>query len=160
MQLTQDILNNIFTYKDGELYWKTKINRQTKVGTRAGSISGSGYWQTWVYNKKYLNHRLIFMMFNNSVPDCLDHIDRNPLNNKIENLRSATRTENQYNKKTPKHSISGIKGVYKYKDSWRARLIADKKRINLGYFKTVEEATMAVQKARQELHQEFFNHGI
>ena len=100
MELTQDILNNIFTYKDGELYWKTKINRQTKVGTRAGSISGSGYWQTWVYNKKYLNHRLIFMMFNNSVPDCLDHIDRNPLNNKIENLRSATRTENQYNKKT------------------------------------------------------------
>lgn len=160
MELTQEILHTLFDYKDGVLYWKTKINKNIKVGKAAGSKNSAGYFHTWVYDKKYLNHRLIFMMFNNYLPACLDHIDGNPLNNKIDNLRPATFSQNQYNKKTPKHNKSGFKGVYKYKDTWRARLTVDKKLIHIGYFNTLEEAASAVKKARQHLHQEFFNHGI
>lgn len=76
----------------------------------------------------------------------VDHIDRNKLNNQKDNLRIATNSINQFNKGKQKNNTSGTPGVFwdRSKKIWRARIQIDGKRIELGRFKTVDEAAAAV----------------
>lgn len=152
MQLpSQEHLNELFEYKDGELY------RRKPCGT----VDGSGYMQTGIKGKYYKNHRIIFMMHYGYVPDYIDHIDGNPLNNRIENLRPATSSQNQYNTSIRSKNRSGVKGVSFDPSSkkWKARIGFDNKDILLGKFNTVEEAAKVVNDAREKYHKEFANFG-
>lgn len=87
-----------------------------------------------------------------------DHIDRNTFNNRRYNLRPATMSENATNRSLQKNNTSGVKGVYWHKgmQKWRAQINVNKKRINIGYFNTIEEATIARLAKAKELHGEFF----
>ena len=160
-KLTQDLLKELFEYRDGVLYWKVAKANKIKVGDAAGSLNKtSGYFFTMINRKKYSNHRLIFLMHHGYLPQCLDHIDGNKINNRIENLRPATISENGRNSKTPKNNTSGIKGVswYARYKKWQAQLMINREVKYLGYFKTIEQAEEAVKKAREELHGEFARH--
>lgn len=159
-ELTQDLLNELFEYRDGVLYWKIAKAKKIKVGDVAGNLHKTGYLTTMVNSKRYLNHRLIFLMHHGYLPQCLDHIDGNKINNRIENLRPATIGENSRNSKIPKNNTSGFKGVswHSRDKKWQAQLMINKKSKHLGIFKTIEEATEAVKKAREELHGEFARH--
>ena len=159
-ELTQDLLNELFEYRDGVLYWKVSKSNNIKVGDAAGSLNATGYFYTKINNKRYLNHRIIFLMHHGYLPQFLDHIDGNSVNNSIENLRPATPFENNRNARTRKDNTSGFKGVSWYAPSkkWKARLMINKKEKYLGLFKTLEEAVEAVKKARKELHGEFARH--
>ena len=112
-------------------------------------------------NKKCKIHRLVAEAFLNN-PDnkpLIDHIDNNPLNNNINNLRFCSHQENSFNTKLSKNNSSGYKGVsfdIKYKQ-WKSYIIFNGKQIHLGNFNTKEEAIKARVKKAKELFGEYMN---
>jgi hypothetical protein len=155
--LTKEILNFLFDYKDGELYWKFSLSSKSPKGNIAGSIKHDGYRRIGLDKKVYLAHRLIYMMFYGYMPEIVDHIDGNKLNNKIDNLRGATKSQNCQNQKIPIGNTSGYKNVRwsKTKQRWCVNLRALNKDIHIGYFKDIELADLVAQEARDKYHKEF-----
>jgi hypothetical protein len=153
----QKRLHELFDYKDGELIWKIRTSNRIEVGDVAGTTRKNGYKIIRVDGRGYLAHRLIFEYMHGYLPPILDHIDGNPSNNRIENLRSATVAQNQYNRKLNKNSSSGLKGVcfYKTTQKWMAYIRIDRKFINLGYYTDKLEAARVANEARRERHGEF-----
>ena len=102
--IDKEILHKYFTYNEGILYWKiSKWRSIKKAGDKAGRVVKNGYLQTCFDGKRLLNHQIIFMMFHGYIPKEIDHIDRNVVNNKIENLKETTRSENLKNRRTWKN---------------------------------------------------------
>ena len=87
----------------------------------------------------------------------IDHIDGDGLNNRRDNLRVATKSQNQCNRRPLPTSTTGLKGVSPYKrcGTWHARISAGGKRICLGYYKTPVEAHAAYVAASKRLHGPF-----
>lgn len=159
-QLTQSYLHECFTYGGtGHLYWKIKKGIY-KPGDRAGSV-GDIYSKIKLDQKTYKVHRLVFLFFHGYLPVEVDHIDGNKDNNRIDNLRAATREQQGYNTKTPVTNKSGVKGVSwnASHNKWEARLKCNNKKLFLGYFKELDEAREVIRKARELYHGEFANHG-
>lgn len=128
------------------------------LGAEAGCVNPStGYVYVGIHKKRYAAHRLIFLFHNNFLPKFIDHIDGNILNNCIENLREATKQQNNANSKIRHDNTSGYKGVSwcKRKQRWRAYIQSNKSNMSLGTFATAEEAARAVSNARSLLHKEF-----
>lgn len=96
--LTQDLLKELFSYRDGDLYWK-KSRSGIKIGCSAGTIDDRGYRVIKINGKSYKGHRLMFLYHHGYLPEFLDHVDGDPLNNDIDNLREATKQENGRNRK-------------------------------------------------------------
>jgi hypothetical protein len=97
-------------------------------------------------------------MYNGEIPNGMqiDHIDRNPLNNNVENLRLATQAQNQINSTKPKNNTTGFKGVLATPSGkFQARLGYKGKKLYLGLFDTAEEAYECVVGVTKELHGEF-----
>ena len=86
-----------------------------------------------------------------------DHINRNRLDNRRENLRACTESENQHNTEKPKHNTSGYKGVYWRKDQnkWIAKIKFQKKEIHIGCFGDFVSAVIAYNRVALRLHGEF-----
>jgi hypothetical protein len=112
------------------------------------------YPQTKINGKNVYIHHLV--MNNNSL---IDHIDRNPLNNKKSNLRFATKSTNAMNVKIRKDNTSGIKGVSwnKKKERWEVYINKNKNRIKLGYFKELKLAALERANAELKFFGEFAN---
>ncbi len=128
--ITQAEVKRLFNYRDGVLYWKVKPVNNVFIGTPTGSINYRGYLQTRINNKIYLNHILIFLYHHGYMPEnMVDHIDRNKLNNRIENLREVSNQCNMRNAKQPKNNTSGVKGVYwnRRDGKWVARININQK---------------------------------
>jgi hypothetical protein len=157
---TQEYLRQIFDYKDGNLYFKKKIGSRGYIGKKVGSLTSKGYLYTTINKKGYLIHRLIFMMFYGYIPNQIDHIDGNSLNNFIENLRPATREENCQNAKLSIANTSGTKGVYwqKSTNKWAISISLNKKRLYFGCFDDLELAELVAQEARDKYHGKFARH--
>ncbi len=122
------------------------------------SIDTKGYYIVQLSSDgKRLNqrvHRLVASAFipNPEDKECVDHIDNNPSNNHVSNLRFATPTENSRNTSIGKHNKSGVKGVYldSRSNTWRASITIDGISINIGSYKSIDEAKEArVKKANQ-----------
>jgi len=140
--MTKDMLESLFTYCDGCLYWKGKPNKKLPAGTRAGSPDKDGYILIAIDGKKHKAHRLIYIMHHGVEPDTIDHIDRDRANNRIENLRSVSLQENAQNRGMYATNKSGIKHVrwYKQTNRWAVQI----KKVHLGYFKTMDAAVSAL----------------
>ena len=100
-------------------------------------------------------HRLVAGAFiqNPEKKKCVDHINNDVKNNKVENLRWATNSQNSQNAKISKDNTSGTKGVSFRKDikKWRARITINGKVINLGSFMKKEDAVnIRIQRAKDE----------
>lgn len=82
----------------------------------------------------------------------VDHVDRNPLNNTVKNLRMASSTENTINKSLSKKNKSGFKGVCWRKDKkmWHAQMSVKHRTQHLGYFEKKEDAARAYNRALQK----------
>jgi HNH endonuclease len=85
------------------------------VGAVAGSDSGNGYYKIQVFGQKCYAHRLAWLFTYGRWPaDYLDHIDCDPGNNRIANLREASQSENQQNRHTAyRRNNSGLLGVHR-----------------------------------------------
>lgn len=161
MSITQELVKELFDYKDGQLYWKKSVSKRCKAGEVAGHIGQRGYWRVGINYKRYTTHRIVFLMFHGYLPECIDHIDGNSLNNKIENLREASTSENLRNSKISVRNTSGVKGVSwdKKKKSWSVLIMVNYKQIRIGRFKDLKLAKLAAQEARNKYHKDFANHG-
>ena len=105
-------------------------------------------------NRVTLKHiRLSKLVLQNNNPNLvIDHINRNPLDNRRENLRLITRSSNQQNRNKPKNNTSGYKGVWKQGSKWVAQIRANRKKYTKGLFNTPEEAAMAYNEMAIKLH--------
>lgn len=161
--ITQARVQELFNYdpETGLLIRKNSCGNQSKKGSIAGGIYGNGYRYISINKKRFKNHRLVFLLHNGYLPPIVDHIDNNPLNDRIENLRECTSQQNGFNAKTGKNNTSGIKGVTWSKDRrlWVAQIMVDRKTIQLGRFWDKEVAGQVVRIKRIELHGEFANNG-
>ena len=136
----------------GVLERKLKSGRWKVCGHKP--IHSTGYGRVGINGKLYLAHRLIWLLTYRTWPKFIDHIDRNLMNNRIDNLRSATRQENNHNRGMNKNSSSGYPGVsfFKRDNKWMAYIRVNSKQIFLGYFDTPEEAFTAYMLAKIEHH--------
>ena len=136
--------------------WNAKF-----AGTSAGRIDRHGrlyirYTDPVIGPRSYQAHRLIWMHYYGVVPAYqIDHIDGNPLNNRITNLREATHAQNQQNRGPHKGSESGFKGVARHRAKWSARIYCDGKYYCLGSYETPEAASAVYEAKARELHGEF-----
>ncbi|MCK5609397.1 HNH endonuclease [Candidatus Pacearchaeota archaeon] len=161
--ITQDLVKDLFNYNPETGILTRKINKgSAKAGDIAGSINSKGYLLTRINGKKYLNHRIIFLFVYGYLPEFMDHVDNNRLNNKIENLRECTWNENQHNALLRKDNKSGIKCVtwHKATKKWMAAIRINKQSKHLGVFSDIKEAKKSVDDARIKYHGEFANNGI
>lgn len=145
----------------GIFTWKVK-RRSVNAGAVAGSLRPDGRWKIEVDRREYKAHRLAWLYVNGEWPPLdLDHEDNDPSNNRIANLRPATGSQNQGNKRKPRSNTSGYKGVswfkYKHKDGgkWHAQIMKAGKRVHLGFFDDPEQAHAAYVEAAQRLQGEF-----
>lgn len=85
----------------------------------------------------------------------VDHINGNGLDNRRENLRLVTKSQNMMNRGTQKNSTSGFKGVNKHQGKWRAYILENRRQRHLGMFNTKEEAALAYNEAAKVIHGEY-----
>ena len=154
--ITQQSLKEWFDYDGKTLSWKDKT-RETKICKNA-----SGYAMIRYAGNARLVHRLVFLMVHGYEPKQIDHIDGNPANFSISNLRDCTQTENMMNKTVQTNSKSGLKGVFWHKacKSWRVCVAKNGKQYKPVGFKTAEDAYEFACLLREMLHGQFANHGI
>lgn len=156
-----DLMRKMFRYDNGHLYSKT-YNRKNPIG----SFNISGYMYTRVKRKNYYIHRIIYAIVHGIDPidSHIDHINGNPSDNRVENLRLATNSENMKNqKKAMRHNKLGVLGVHISKHSYErgsinfyeAQIAVNGKNKYLGMYPTVEKASEAYQVARKQLFGEF-----
>ena len=111
-------------------------------------------------SKTFRVHRLVGKAFleNPDNKKMIDHIDNNPSNNNIKNLRWATPKDNQYNQGKPINNTSGFKGVtfHKQHNKYQALISINAKNKYLGLFETAEEASKVYEKKAKEIHGKFY----
>lgn len=153
-----DLFHEYFDYKDGHLYWKKKSARWTVIGSPVATYEmPNGYLRVGLKGKRYYLHRVIYTMFHGEMPTNVDHIDGNRSNNSKENLRAATKQNNNMNRMKSSGTSSKYKGVHWRKDRerWTAQIKVDGKCIRLGCFDSEEDAALAYNRKAVELFKEF-----
>lgn len=139
----------------GLFTWLIKQGPRSPVGRIAGHLNEEGYIRIRVAKQNFLAHRLAWFYVHKKWPErMLDHRNEDKTDNRIANLREASKSQNLQNKSAPnKGNKSGIRGVTATKfGTWLARISVDKKEICLGTFKTIEEAQAAYLAAKKRLH--------
>jgi hypothetical protein len=168
MAVTQQQLKALFEYRaDGNLVRKVavrgpvgQVGRVVGYQTKDSSRPDKVYMATKIEGQYYAIHKLIWIWHYGVVPDQIDHINRNSVDNQIENLRLASTCENMSNRKVFSNNTSGCKGVSWHKriSRWFAYVDVRKKRKCLGYFDDLELAELVSTEARDLYHGKYANH--
>jgi len=158
--ITQNRLKELLSYDldTGLFTW-----RISKLKVKKGVIAGtnfSGYTRIKVDRKSYLAHRLAWLYVHGYFPEFIDHINHERNDNRLINLREATRTDNARNVSKHKTNTSGVMGVSWRKDisKWAAFIRIDNKIKHLGCFINIDDAVSARQDAEYRLGYHV-NHG-
>lgn len=166
--MEQNIIDYAIEFLDynkdtGVFLWKKKpkmVNRPTKCnpGMEAGSLHRSGY-KTMTINKKHIQlHRLAWVLCNGRIQtEMIDHINGVRHDNRLANLRLATRSQNLHNSNPKKCSTTKIKNVQWDSDSgkWRVRVRVNGTRHHVGRFDDINEAAKAAADFMLQHHGEF-----
>jgi hypothetical protein len=136
-------------------WWNTRF-----ANTQAGSFDPHQYILIRINGVDYRAHRIAWMMTYGSEPEFIDHINGNPSDNRITNLRSVSFEDNTKNARRRADNRSGATGVSYFapKNTWRARINYQNKTILLGYYRSKEEA-IAARKAAETVYLYHANHG-
>ena len=155
-EITLKELRKMFIYnpETGDLIYrdpprKKKIYFPNADG-KAGYANSKGYKHVSIRGKVYSVHRLIWYIYYGKKPNKdIDHINRDPSDNRIINLRLVTKQQNCLNRSVSKNSVSGVIGVSwnKQRNKWQAGITINKKHILLGIFLNFEDAVKARKSA-------------
>lgn len=134
----------------------TWIGPPGKIGTTAGCRGKRGYLHIGFENKKLLGHRVAFAFIHGRWPyGQVDHRDVDPSNDKGQNLREATGSQNALNRPRVAN-LTGFRGVRKFQGGqFGARAVINGKMTHLGTFNTAEDAARAYDEAARAYHGEF-----
>jgi len=158
--MTHEELKTWLNYdiKTGCFTWKKKPSRRVCIGDIAGTLDTDGYRKIKVMGKVIRSHRLAWFYVPGFFPEQeLDHINRIRSDNRIENLRLASRSENAKNKEKSKANTSGFKGVSQQKKTgkWVAHIKINGKNKHIGTFESPKRASIAYLIASHFHHKEF-----
>jgi len=148
------LLNESFDLnaETGVITWKAG----NRAGFRAGYKDGQGYRSIKIDGHLIGEHRIVFAMIHNRWPDGeVDHVNCVRDDNRPENLREATHSQNHMNKRKPANNKLGAKGVARNGSGYRAQIRVNGKQVALGTYRTIEEAAEAYARAANENFGEF-----
>ena len=154
-----DRLNELLTYDPytGELRWKVD-RAQKKAGDIAGTKRPDGRRSVQIDGKLLLGYRIAWAMhYNEQPPKYIDHINTNPGDDRIINLRAATQSENMRNRRVKSGTSSGTKGVSydKERGKWKAQIKLPNGAYKQERYDTKEQAERAYRRAVEEHHGDF-----
>lgn len=159
-----DFLQTILKYnaETGDLIWIKTVGPKAKAGSTAGTTMTTKHsrkkpysWkQVGIKGKAYQAHRIAWYLYHGFDPQdaFVDHVNQDPLDNRIVNLRLVNHNENNWNaSKCLSNNTSGFRGVYKHKQSgkWAACMSINGKTKHLGVFDLPQEASKAYEDAYQ-----------
>lgn len=157
--LTRENLRNVLRYDEGTgAFTWLKSGKGRRLDLAAGSVDRQGYVVIHIDYQRYRAHRLAWFYMTGEWPEQeIDHRDLNKENNRWENLRPATHSQNAANRPAHADNFSGIKGVSWSKPNrkWQARIVRDGNRTNLGYYENIEAAADAYRLAAAKTFGEF-----
>lgn len=129
-----------------------------KNGAPAGARHAMGYLYLSLSGERKLGHRVAWLLTHGEWPEAMiDHVNGDPSDNRLCNLRAATSRENQRNKRCYKNNTSGIKGVSwdRSAGKWIARLKVPERYLHLGYFSEKGAAAAAYAEAANKHYGDF-----
>lgn len=159
--ITYERAAELFSYdpQTGSLVWIKPTSNRIKVGDSVGCKKTiSGHIVTQVDGVRCAAHQIAWLLTFGVWPiSIVDHINGNPSDNRIANLRLATFRQNLCNSKRPKHNKSGVKGVYwdASRQRWHAQIQVYGRSKSLGRFVNIDEAADAYRKAATQEFGEF-----
>jgi hypothetical protein len=163
--MNQEYLKQVLYYNQitGSFTWLSHPSFSCKNSTRADLSRPDGYRLVSINYENYYAHRLAFLYMTGEIPPIVDHIDRNPDNNRWVNLRACSSSENHCNSAIPRHNSSGLKNISdnSKKSStrpWRVTMQFGDTNIDKT-FATLEEATEYAEAIRVKLHKDFAFNG-
>jgi hypothetical protein len=157
--ITQEKLKSVLNLTEGGFVWMVSGSGR-HIGKAAGNLRKSGYKTVCIEGRHYPEHHLVWLWHNGELPKEIDHINGNPSDNRIENLRLATRCQNMWNQEARKNNTSGYKNVtwHKAAGKWAAQIRYMGKRKHLGVFSDPADAYDFVTLAAEMLHGQFAGH--
>ena len=139
----------------GAFYWRSGVKFR-KIGGRAGAVGANGHRRIAISGRPYFAHRLAWFYVHAEWPaGALDHINRDPDDNRIGNLRVADTAQNAWNASRSRVSKSGHRGVIKNLHKWIARIKQRGVVVSLGSFATKDQACAAFDEAAMRLRSGF-----
>ena len=161
--ITVEELRTLLSYEPttGIFVWRTKRPGR-QCGDEAGTPDSWGYIQIRLRGRRYAAHRLAWLYVHGEWPPSeIDHANGNPGDNRLVNLRPATKAQNNFNKRAPVTNKSGVKGVrwHTRHKKWVAEIRVNGKKKHLGCFDSLEKAAAAYRDEAIAHHGEFANTG-
>lgn len=138
----------------GTFTWKAPPSPRCKVGSPAGNLSHTGYRRVMIDGIRYQEHRVVWLVEHGTFPlHDLDHVNRIRHDNRIQNLRIATRKQNNENSSLRKDNCSGLRGVSwnQARQKWVAQIGHQHQRIHLGFFDDKDAAHLMYLSAASTL---------
>jgi len=160
MKITFERANELLDYcpETGKFTWVGDRPNQVKAGSQAGYTRRDGYLVLVLDCRHYLGHRVAWLMAKGNWPSSMiDHIDGDPRNNRLSNLRPATRAQNMMNMALLESNTSGFKGVSWDKScgKYQAYITVDRRKKSLGFFSDKMLAAAARHAAEKKYFGEY-----
>lgn len=149
-QLSYDAATGVFTWL------VDKRGSSARAGAPAGCRRTDGYVQIVIDGHRHFAHRLAWLMSAGPIPAGMeiDHIDHDPSNNRLKNLRLTTKSGNRKNRSRDTRNKSGVNGVFwaAHANAWAAQIRSERRTLHLGYFKNLSDAAAARKAAEHSLN--------
>lgn len=153
MKITQKRLRELVSYdqETGAFKWKVSRSNQINPGDPAGYTRHDGYLVLVLDRRHYLGHRVAWFYIHGEWPDEIDHINGDPADIRLANLRPVTRSQNMMNMRLLDRNTSGHKGVSwsKSRSKWQSYIKVNQRKISLGSYDEIEHA-VAARKAAED----------
>ena len=150
----EDLKSNLQYHPDGYFTWIGRTGPRVVIGSRAGCHNHEGYEEIKFRGKKYRTHKLVFLWHHGYMHQYVDHINRDPRDNRIENLRECTASENACNRNPPVGK-SGLRNIrISTEGTFNVRIRKDGKTIDRT-FKNLDDALEFRDTYKTKLHGQF-----
>lgn len=138
----------------GALTWKICTSNRAPIGSPAGSRNASGHIMVTFFGHRIFAHRIGWFLTYGAWPGEIDHKNRNPSDNRIENLREVTHQQNIINRKLQSNNKTGLRGISwdQNRKKWRAAIGINGRTTTIGRYKTKSEAQTAYFQKAKEIH--------